>query len=1162
MAQSAPPRSQPPAAATEIVLIRAASDEDWEKRLGVAMPDRASAALPVRFRSWTEKDLGDGFESRKLVGPGIGAIIFFISDDLLASPAIYSDALRKVLAEATGRVFRVLSVPTKHELGWLASVARPLGPDDQPLAGLSDDHQAAVLRDIAAALLGSLDVSRESADDVEDPPNDGAPADDTNDASKVPLDRLSEFRTVESIPFLMKTATELATGRIPPISVNTTFMLFAICESAETPGPWTAQFLREFFTRNEAGYEAARDRYLRKRGARELRARSRRSDPGATPVNMTRNLYAALGRSREIALSTTGADVIHGRHLLAALIESGGTREPRSALRRLADMRVDAAALREALFDWVRGQGDDDGAWAEVLIGKAPNVRRLSGFSADRVGGQDLLNIEPEVRALAALIAARTVSPPLSIGLFGEWGSGKTFFMRELRKAIDALTWESRNANVMQRELPFYKHIVQIEFNAWHYVEGNLWASLVEHILANLYPREDPTVSRQLQEGLIKKLAEEKALSQTTSNAVESAKAAAAGAAEELRDAQQKLDAKTRELAALNADHVRRDFVLTGAAEPIATALDRLGLAQVGTAAVELEGALRQIHGVLDRGHRFLTPLTRAKDRGRRFVWLFLSLLGAPIVAMLVHFIMARLASSASDIYAYATGLATLIGSGVPWLKKQAEWMSDRLDEAEKAQKQFDADMAAATADHVRQVTQAEQKLRELTAALDAALQKHAEAKGREAAAAAELDAATTGRLLANFISDRAASSDYRKHLGVLALVRDDFEKLSGLIEEENWKLSPEDPLDPPPRKDLRRYQSLEEEAADTEQRINRIVLYIDDLDRCPPNKVVEVLQAVHLLLAFPLFVVVVGVDARWITRSLQTKYRELLLMGVRSNGATDDTEMLGSATPNDYLEKIFQIPFWLKQMQPNDCDRMVRGLLRSSVAQPSGGAAGTPGNANGGQAAAASPSDPSAQPNGAEQTPSGGTQPAVASDPPATTTPHDSGATPVAPPLESLEITPAELDYMTQLSGLLGRSPRALKRFANVYRLMKVGLRAHEHRTFLRAQTPLAEFQIVLFLLAVDTGTPTAARAFFDEIDRGRNEPAGTTPRDINWLVKELDRGYKQPYKDGASHPDWKRLRLWLTSRTDVIPPTTEVSSLGVWTSRVARYSFEVGRS
>ncbi len=41
---------------------------------------------------------------------------------------------------------------------------------------------------------------------------------------------------------------------------------------------------------------------------------------------------------------------------------------------------------------------------------------------------------------------------------------------------------------------------------------------------------------------------------------------------------------------------------------------------------------------------------------------------------------------------------------------------------------------------------------------------------------------------------------------------------------------------------------------SEADVRVNRIVLYIDDLDRCEPDKVAKVLQAVHLLLAFPLF--------------------------------------------------------------------------------------------------------------------------------------------------------------------------------------------------------------------------------------------------------------------------------------------------------------------
>jgi integrase len=38
-----------------------------------------------------------------------------------------------------------------------------------------------------------------------------------------------------------------------------------------------------------------------------------------------------------------------------------------------------------------------------------------------------------------------------------------------------------------------------------------------------------------------------------------------------------------------------------------------------------------------------------------------------------------------------------------------------------------------------------------------------------------ELANATFGRLLSRFIQDRAESNDYRKHLGLLALVRQDF---------------------------------------------------------------------------------------------------------------------------------------------------------------------------------------------------------------------------------------------------------------------------------------------------------------------------------------------------------------------------------------------------
>jgi hypothetical protein len=106
-------------------------------------------------------------------------------------------------------------------------------------------------------------------------------------------------------------------------------------------------------------------------------------------------------------------------------------------------------------------------------------------------------------------------------------------------------------------------------------------------------------------------------------------------------------------------------------------------------------------------------------------------------------------------------------------------------------------------------------------------------------------------------------------------------------------------------------------EALREAMQFRRIVLYIDDLDRCEPSKVVEVLQAVNMLLSFRLFVVIVAVDARWLSRSLETKYRELFgsvendgpPINENSRSTSPNDDAIGRATPIDYLEKIFQIP-------------------------------------------------------------------------------------------------------------------------------------------------------------------------------------------------------------------------------------------------------------
>ena len=126
----------------------------------------------------------------------------------------------------------------------------------------------------------------------------------------------------------------------------------------------------------------------------------------------------------------------------------------------------------------------------------------------------------------------------------------------------------------------------------------------------------------------------------------------------------------------------------------------------------------------------------------------------------------------------------------------------------------------------------------------------------------------------------------------------------------------------------------LQEGQINPAKRVDRIILYIDDLDRLPAEKVIDVLQAVHLLLTFPLFVVVVCVDPRWLLHALKT------ISGRWRTGSWPGANA-SAATPQDYLEKIFQIPFSVRPMDDKGFSNLMRGVFsaaNASSASPAGG--------------------------------------------------------------------------------------------------------------------------------------------------------------------------------------------------------------------------------
>ena len=89
-----------------------------------------------------------------------------------------------------------------------------------------------------------------------------------------------------------------------------------------------------------------------------------------------------------------------------------------------------------------------------------------------------------------------------------------------------------------------------------------------------------------------------------------------------------------------------------------------------------------------------------------------------------------------------------------------------------------------------------------------------------------------------------------------------------------------------------------------------RLVVFIDDLDRCLPEQAIGVLEAVKVFLDIEGCVFVLGVDREIIERGIRVRYKEFALSGV-ATGPFPVAE-------RDYLEKIVQVPFTLPPLAPD----------------------------------------------------------------------------------------------------------------------------------------------------------------------------------------------------------------------------------------------------
>ena len=89
--------------------------------------------------------------------------------------------------------------------------------------------------------------------------------------------------------------------------------------------------------------------------------------------------------------------------------------------------------------------------------------------------------------------------------------------------------------------------------------------------------------------------------------------------------------------------------------------------------------------------------------------------------------------------------------------------------------------------------------------------------------------------------------------------------------------------------------------------KINKLVVIIDDLDRCLPDRIIDNLEAIKLFLNVKNTAFVIGADPRIVRHAIEYRYKDML--------NDDNAENSNTRIVYDYLEKLIQIPYNLPKL-------------------------------------------------------------------------------------------------------------------------------------------------------------------------------------------------------------------------------------------------------
>ena len=724
---------------------------------------------------------------------------------------------------------------------------------------------------------------------------------------------------------------------------------------------------------------------------------------------------------------------------------------------------------------------------AEEYIRPGPEQKRPQKLIPDNHKGEDRLGIIEEVQALADAIASNDTKPPLVVGLLGGWGSGKSFVMNLLQERLISIRCEDLSNDEKRKSFPYVGHIYHVHFDAWTYAKKNLWASLMEEIflsldhqmgiekllrdIENLSLRKDTEVWKLLQALKPDELIHLKN-SENGRKAIElvaeldnkeldhnilwdQLSALQKKEIDKLRKKEEEYDEKRQQLlkeenriekkvedkirlqARDRALSIFKGILVGKVGELLKEAVDKAD----PKADISIDDAIKSITGIKNEVRKLWSGSSNVT-----FGFLAISV----IIAVIGNY------WGELSTYIPASLITTVIA-----MFQALKATDSRFETFSKEYKIIKDKSVAWQSDERAKLIEKETDESESFQGLKAEFSKIEEEVillKQNIGFTAEYDT------LDEFIKERLYTGDYRKRLGLIHQVQQDIGKLSKSLMSTNHKVKegPESSADLFPRG------------------TPRIVLFIDDLDRCPPERVVEVLEAAQLLVKTSLFVVVLAMDVRYVTRALEKAYDGVLVRNGMPSGL-------------DYIEKIVQIPYRVRQISPE----AMPGYINSQV-------------------------DIMLEPKNEVSRPDDNNIPETGKEA-EITSPGDHGTRlSEILPVETQMLDEGELKMLVDCSNAVESSPRATKRLVNVVKLIK----NIWHRR--SGESPENKVkQAMILLLTLSAGYPGVMRRLLLEIEKSFNKDTTNNTDDNRNLQTELSKEIDKWSKKEGRLDDWNAVRL-----------------------------------